>query len=108
MSRNGVVLIQPQARSAAKTRANTLSAGTAGIAYDPNYHAAGDNYTNLNFEAFLVNTQAIAAAIAEYGTSFDSLPAANTTTKLKTKRSEEAKQRRRSTNKRSCGHKPTW
>jgi carboxypeptidase Q len=86
-----------------------LKAGTAGIAYDPNYHQAGDNYTNLNFEAFLVNTKAIAAAVAEYGASFDSLPAANTTsTKLKRRSAEQAKQKRRTTNKRSCGHKPTW
>lgn len=56
--------------------------GTAGIAYDPNYHQVGDTYDNLNFEAWLVNTQAIAAAVAEYGTSFDSLPAANTTSQM--------------------------
>ncbi|KAK3671039.1 hypothetical protein LTR78_009000 [Recurvomyces mirabilis] len=53
--------------------------GVAGIAFDANYHYAGHNYDNLNFEAFLVNTQAIAAAVAEYSTSFGSLPAANGT-----------------------------
>ncbi|KAF2720349.1 Zn-dependent exopeptidase [Polychaeton citri CBS 116435] len=47
--------------------------GTAGESLDPNYHDAGDNYDNLNFEAFVVNTKAIAAAVAEYGTSFGSL-----------------------------------
>ncbi|KAK4551376.1 hypothetical protein LTR86_011205 [Recurvomyces mirabilis] len=53
--------------------------GVAGVAFDANYHDAGDNYDNLNFEAFLVNTQAIAAAVAEYSTSFGSLPAASGT-----------------------------
>lgn len=60
-----------------------LFGGEAGVAYDVNYHQAGDNYTNLNFEAFVTNTKAIAAAVAEYGSSFDSLPPRNTTTKVK-------------------------
>ncbi|KAK4580552.1 hypothetical protein LTR86_000755 [Recurvomyces mirabilis] len=53
--------------------------GVAGVAFDANYHDSGDNYDNLNFEAFLVNTQAIAAAVAEYSTSFGGMPAANAT-----------------------------
>ncbi|KAI7678589.1 hypothetical protein KC319_g3254, partial [Hortaea werneckii] len=60
-----------------------LFGGTAGVAFDPNYHQVGDNYTNLNFEAFVANTKAIAAAVAEYGTSFESIPAGNSTTKVK-------------------------
>ncbi|KAK4504146.1 hypothetical protein PRZ48_005062 [Zasmidium cellare] len=56
-----------------------LFGGEAGVAYDINYHQAGDNYTNLNFEAFVTNTKAIAAAVAEYSTSFDSLPPRNAT-----------------------------
>jgi carboxypeptidase Q len=31
--------------------------GTAGVAYDVNYHAKGDTYDNLNFDAFLVNAK---------------------------------------------------
>lgn len=54
--------------------------GEAGVAYDVNYHQAGDNYTNLNFEAFVTNTKAIAASVAFYGTSFESLPPRNGTT----------------------------
>ncbi|KAK6422628.1 Leucyl aminopeptidase yscIV [Oleoguttula sp. CCFEE 5521] len=56
-----------------------LFGGQAGVALDSNYHQAGDNVTNLNYEAFVVNTQAIAAAVAEYATSWDSLPAPNAT-----------------------------
>ncbi|KAI6915169.1 hypothetical protein KC334_g176, partial [Hortaea werneckii] len=76
-----------------------LFGGTAGVAFDPNYHAVGDNYTNLNFEAFVANTKAIAAAVAEYGTSFDSIPAGNSTTKVK--RSPSGVKRRGS---RLCNH----
>jgi Zn-dependent M28 family amino/carboxypeptidase len=48
--------------------------GTAGQALDPNYHGAGDTVANLNFDAFLLHTKAIAAAVATYATSFESLP----------------------------------
>lgn len=34
-----------------------LFGGTAGVAYDVNYHAKGDTYDNLNFDAFLVNAK---------------------------------------------------
>lgn len=50
-----------------------LFGGEAGVAYDVNYHGAGDNVTNLNMEAFLINTQAIAHSVATYATSFESL-----------------------------------
>lgn len=60
-----------------------LFGGEAGVAYDVNYHQAGDNYTNLSFEAFVTNTKAIAASVAEYATSFDSLPPRNSTMKVK-------------------------
>ncbi|KKY26412.1 putative peptidase m28 [Diplodia seriata] len=52
-----------------------LYGGTAGLAYDENYHRAGDTVDNLNLEAFLINTRAIAHAVATYANSFDSLPA---------------------------------
>lgn len=51
-----------------------LFGGQAGISYDPNYHLVGDNFDNLNFEAFLTNAKAIAAATAHYATSFKTLP----------------------------------
>ncbi|QRV90056.1 Peptidase family M28 protein [Ceratobasidium sp. AG-Ba] len=43
-----------------------LFGGTAGVAYDVNYHAKGDTYDNLNFTAFLVNAKASAHAIATF------------------------------------------
>ncbi|ORY10576.1 hypothetical protein BCR34DRAFT_485485 [Clohesyomyces aquaticus] len=48
--------------------------GEAGVATDPNYHGAGDTVDNLNMEAFVLNTKGIAAAVATYATSFESLP----------------------------------
>ena len=62
--------------AAGSKTADTAAAlgGTAGTAYDPNYEGPGDNYTNLNFDAFLTNTKAIAAAVAEYSNSFESIP----------------------------------
>ncbi|OJD29048.1 aminopeptidase y [Diplodia corticola] len=52
-----------------------LYGGTAGVAYDANYHRVGDTVDNLNLEAFLINTRAIAHAVATYAESFDTLPA---------------------------------
>ncbi|KAG8164154.1 hypothetical protein KVR01_006072 [Diaporthe batatas] len=51
-----------------------LYGGTAGVAFDENYHRAGDTVDNLNLEAFLINSRAIAHSVATYATSFDSLP----------------------------------
>jgi Zn-dependent M28 family amino/carboxypeptidase len=48
--------------------------GEAGKPYDANYHMKGDDITNLNYEAFVVNTKAIANSIATYARSFKSLP----------------------------------
>ncbi|KAL0258706.1 hypothetical protein SLS55_006208 [Diplodia seriata] len=50
-----------------------LFGGEAGVAYDVNYHGAGDTTANLNMTAFVLNTKAIAHAVATYATSFDSL-----------------------------------
>lgn len=47
--------------------------GQAGVAYDVNYHGAGDNVSNLNVGAWIQNTKAIAHAVATYGVSFESL-----------------------------------
>ncbi|KAL8920996.1 MAG: hypothetical protein Q9172_004238 [Xanthocarpia lactea] len=51
-----------------------LFGGQAGVAYDVNYHQAGDNVNNLNMDAFIQNDKAIAHAVATYGRSFESLP----------------------------------
>ncbi|KAI4187621.1 MAG: hypothetical protein L6R41_002688 [Letrouitia leprolyta] len=51
-----------------------LFGGKAGVAYDVNYHGAGDNVKNLNMDAFIQNAKAIAHAVATYGRSFASLP----------------------------------
>ncbi|KAL8786759.1 MAG: hypothetical protein Q9213_002580 [Squamulea squamosa] len=51
-----------------------LFGGKAGVAYDVNYHQAGDNVRNLNMDAFIQNDKAIAHAVATYGRSFESLP----------------------------------
>lgn len=51
-----------------------LFGGQAGVALDANYHAKGDNMTNLNREAFLINSRATAFAVATYANSLDSIP----------------------------------
>ena len=48
--------------------------GVAGVAFDINYHIQGDDINNLNYDAFLLNTQAIADATAFYATSLDTIP----------------------------------
>ena len=59
----------------AKTPAEqALFGGQAGVAYDVNYHKAGDNVSNLNVGAFIQNAKAIAHAVATYARSFESLP----------------------------------
>ncbi|KAB8260402.1 putative leucine aminopeptidase 2 [Aspergillus pseudonomiae] len=56
--------------------------GTAGVAYDANYHAEGDNMTNLNHDAFLINSKATAFAVATYANDLSSIPKRNTTSAL--------------------------
>ncbi|KAL1958897.1 hypothetical protein VTO42DRAFT_3450 [Malbranchea cinnamomea] len=51
-----------------------LFGGTAGESYDPNYHAVGDNMTNLALDAFYLNTRGVAYALATYADSVKSLP----------------------------------
>jgi carboxypeptidase Q len=53
--------------------------GTAGLAYDENYHKAGDNMTNLNLEAFQVNAEGIAYVVGTYLKAFDGIPDRNAT-----------------------------
>lgn len=54
-----------------------LFGGEAGQPYDINYHAVGDTVDNLNKDAFLINTKAIAHSVAKYAVSFESLPPVN-------------------------------
>lgn len=48
--------------------------GTAGEPYDSNYHKAGDNVTNLNYDAWSLNTRAMAHALAIYAESTTNIP----------------------------------
>ncbi|KKK16252.1 aminopeptidase Y [Aspergillus rambellii] len=71
-----------------KTEAEAaLFGGQAGVAFDANYHAAGDNMTNLNHEAFLINSRATAFAIATYANNLESIPPRNSTRSVLKKRS---------------------
>ncbi|GAA2260323.1 M28 family metallopeptidase [Streptomyces amakusaensis] len=47
--------------------------GTAGLAYDPNYHAKGDDINNINLTAFKVNIGVIANAVGTYAHDLSSL-----------------------------------
>ncbi|KAF2217547.1 hypothetical protein CERZMDRAFT_63702 [Cercospora zeae-maydis SCOH1-5] len=62
-----------------------LWGGQAGVAYDPNYHLVGDNYTNLAFEPFLINTKAIAASVAKYTMDTSDIPPRTSGAKVKTR-----------------------
>lgn len=55
-----------------------LFGGEAGVAFDVNYHGAGDNVTNLNMEPFIINAKAIAHAVATYAQSFGNLTLSTT------------------------------
>ncbi|CAE6473704.1 unnamed protein product, partial [Rhizoctonia solani] len=51
----------------AKTKEQAkLFGGTAGVAYNINYHAKGNTYNNLNFDAFLINAKASAHTVATF------------------------------------------
>lgn len=43
--------------------------GTAGVAYDPNYHQAGDTRANINNTALDLNSDALANTLAEFAAS---------------------------------------
>lgn len=53
--------------------------GAAGVPYDVNYHEDGDTTNNLNYEAWIEMTRAIAHMTATYARSFDSIPPRNST-----------------------------
>ncbi|KAF2792150.1 Zn-dependent exopeptidase [Melanomma pulvis-pyrius CBS 109.77] len=48
--------------------------GTAGEPTDANYHGPGDTVDNLDVGAFVLHAKGIAASVAKYATSFESLP----------------------------------
>ncbi|MGW6461325.1 M28 family metallopeptidase [Streptomyces sp. NPDC055078] len=57
-----------------KTAAQAVKfGGTAGLAYDPNYHAKGDDISNINMTAFGVNIGIIANAVGTYTHDLSSL-----------------------------------
>jgi carboxypeptidase Q len=70
-----------------------LFGGQAGVALDANYHEEGDNMTNLNREAFLINSRATAFAVATYANSLESIPVRNMTTAVKRSQLDEIKKR---------------
>ncbi|KAF9254562.1 putative leucine aminopeptidase 2 [Marasmius fiardii PR-910] len=65
--------------------------GEAGVAYDVNYHQAGDTIDNLAHDAFEANTKAIAHAAAVYGASFESLPPKGAVQKVAARSADVAK-----------------
>ncbi|QDY81062.1 M20/M25/M40 family metallo-hydrolase [Streptomyces qinzhouensis] len=57
-----------------KTAAQAVKfGGTAGLAYDPNYHGAGDNLSNVSMKAFRINIGIIANAAGTYAHDISSL-----------------------------------
>ncbi|KAF2216029.1 hypothetical protein CERZMDRAFT_109829 [Cercospora zeae-maydis SCOH1-5] len=52
----------------------TKFGGQAEVAYDENYHGFGDTVENLNRTAFVTNAKAIAAGVAHFSTTLDSIP----------------------------------
>lgn len=57
--------------------------GGAGVPYDVNYHEDGDTVNNLNLEAWIEFTRAIAHMTAKYAVSWESLPPRNKTASQK-------------------------
>ncbi|CAN9140434.1 unnamed protein product [Alternaria alternata] len=53
--------------------------GGAGVPYDVNYHEDGDTVNNLNLDAWIEFTKAIAHMTATYAVSWDSIPPRNAT-----------------------------
>lgn len=64
--------------------------GVAGAPYDANYHKAGDNLTNVDRVALLRNVRAMAAVVAEYGKSTETVNGVSGREKRKQSRMEES------------------
>ncbi|KAF2710999.1 putative aminopeptidase Y [Pleomassaria siparia CBS 279.74] len=69
-----------------------LFGGTAGVPTDVNYHGPGDTVDNLAVDAFVLHAKGIAASVAEYATTFASLPPK---TAVKKRRSDEMSRSRK-------------
>lgn len=50
-----------------------LFGGTAGITYDPNYHTAKDDISNINAKALDIHSRAIGAVVRQLATSTESI-----------------------------------
>ncbi|KAL4924794.1 M28 family metallopeptidase [Aspergillus undulatus] len=74
-----------------------LFGGTAGVAYDENYHLVGDTFDNLNHEAFLINSRATAFAVATYANDLSTIPKTNITSSTVVKRTNAHTGRSRAT-----------
>ncbi|KAL4861981.1 hypothetical protein BDV12DRAFT_56464 [Aspergillus spectabilis] len=89
-----------------------LFGGEAGVSFDVNYHAVGDNFTNLNHEAFLLNSKASAFAVATYAQDLSTIPAHGGASKVNKRemahRRQSMKTRRKRTphnhRKAGCAH----
>ncbi|EXJ60451.1 aminopeptidase [Cladophialophora yegresii CBS 114405] len=81
--------------------------GTADVAYDANYHQPGDTIDNIAWDAFLLNTKAIANSIALYATDLSKIPPVSATALPKRARSVDVRGAVRSTprQKRASGIK---
>ena len=78
-----------------KTEAEAdMFGGGAGVPYDVNYHEDGDTVNNLNLDAWIEFTRAIAHMTAKYAVSWDSFPPRNETAAQKrSERNAQYKQR---------------
>ncbi|KAL4905608.1 hypothetical protein BDW74DRAFT_18232 [Aspergillus multicolor] len=82
-----------------------LWGGEAGIAYDENYHQAGDTFDNLNTEAYLLNSKATAFAVATYANDLSTIPKTNVTTVVKRSDVKGHMHRRTMPKKRQTAHR---
>lgn len=74
-----------------KTEAEAaMFGGGAGVPYDVNYHEDGDTTNNLNLEAWIEMTRAIAHMTATYAVSWEGVPPRNKT--VSQKRAEQYKE----------------
>lgn len=84
--------------------------GQAGLPYDAHYHKAGDTIDNLNHEAFLLNSQATAFAVATYANSLGTIPPRGTEQKIQPKpmRRNPAKHTHTDESGSACFHSQVW
>lgn len=84
--------------------------GQAGLPYDAHYHKAGDTIDNLNHEAFLLNSQATAFAVATYANSLDSIPprGSDQTIQSKLMRRKPVKDAHTDGSRSACFHSQIW